>query len=51
MWQFILIGDVVAMGFLIALVVWTNMKGSKTLHQDYMKIPLEDSYPTKSEVR
>lgn len=43
MWQFILIGDVVAMGFLILLVILMGFIGDKEAQDYCMKIPLEDS--------
>lgn len=42
MWQFVLIGDIVAMGFLIGLVMWTSMKQSKEAQDYCMSIPLLD---------
>lgn len=42
MWQFILIGDIVAMGFMIALVMRMSMKQSKEAQYYCMNIPLFD---------
>ncbi|MEO1942785.1 MAG: hypothetical protein VCA13_00865 [PS1 clade bacterium] len=42
MWQFVLIGDMLAMGFLIGLIMWMSMKQSKKAQQDCMNIPLFD---------
>ncbi len=42
MWQFILIGDIVAMGFMIALVIRMSMKQSKEAQDYCMNIPLFD---------
>ena len=42
MWQFILIGDVVIMGIMIAMVIWMSFKGDKKAQAQCMRIPLED---------
>jgi len=42
MWQFVLIGDMIAMGFMIALVMWMSMKQSKEAQDYCMNIPLSD---------
>ena len=47
MWQFILIGDMVIMGFMIVLIMWMSMKESKQHQRDYMMIPLEDEVEDK----
>ncbi len=42
MWQFILIGDMIIMGFMIALIIWMSMRQSKQEQDDCMNIPLFD---------
>jgi len=42
MWQFVLIGDMIAMGFMIVLVMWMSMKQSKEAQDFCMNIPLLD---------
>lgn len=42
MWQFVLIGDMIAMGFMIALIMWMSMKQSKEAQDSCMNIPLFD---------
>lgn len=43
MWQIILIGDLLIMGFMIFIVAAMSFKINKKAQDDYMKIPLEDS--------
>lgn len=49
MWQFVLIGDMVAMGFMITLIMWMLMKQSKQAQDDCMNIPLFDEEVTKGD--
>ncbi len=42
MWQFVLIGDIVAMGFLVGLIMWMSMKQSQEAQDYCMNIPLLD---------
>lgn len=42
MWQFVLIGDIVATGTLVALIMWMSMKQSKETQDYCMNIPLND---------
>jgi fatty-acid desaturase len=51
MWKFILIGDMVAMGFMIVLTTWMLMRQSKE-SQDYcMNIPLLDVIIAKTWIK
>lgn len=43
MWQVILIGDILVMGFMVLIVMLVSFKEDKQSQNDYMKIPLEDS--------
>jgi hypothetical protein len=49
MWQFILIGDMVAMGFMISLIMWMSLKQSKEAQDYCMNIPLFDTETTQKE--
>ncbi|MBE8189308.1 MAG: hypothetical protein HAW58_00190 [Candidatus Thioglobus sp.] len=42
MWQFVLIGDMVIMGFMIILIMWMSMRQSQNAQQQCMNIPLQD---------
>lgn len=42
MWKFVLIGDMIAVGFMFALVMWMLMKQSKEAQDYCMNIPLFD---------
>ncbi|MGI9311828.1 MAG: hypothetical protein ACR2P7_09965 [bacterium] len=42
MWQFILIGDIIVMGMMIALVAWMSLAGGDDAQRRHMRIPLDD---------
>lgn len=42
MWKFVLIGDMIATGSLIVLVMWMSIKQSKQTQDDCMNVPLFD---------
>ncbi|SMN02057.1 hypothetical protein SPONN_374 [uncultured Candidatus Thioglobus sp.] len=49
MWQFVIIGDMVAMGSLIILIMWMSMKQSEEVQDFCMNIPLNDEQEVTGE--
>ncbi|SMN01341.1 hypothetical protein SPONN_2383 [uncultured Candidatus Thioglobus sp.] len=42
MWKFVLIGDLIASGSLVLLMIWMSMRQSKEAQDYCMNIPLND---------